>query len=440
MNVDRLYKLPNSGSGLAVAGLVWSPAPAGRWRRGRASDVQLSWRGVVARLPSGKTVSPDLGGIAHTPLSITASALVQVCLGAQQAEQPTDKTRLWVAQVGIADRNAAEKEVTCWWMGATEDGVPSQIIPEAVFETEGAFCAALENALATTDIAGIMSDAACSELLEGLREARVARSDADGSDMPEVFTVTPAALDDLDAPRFERPARKSAARMAAFAVLLAIPFLGGTWLTGAFTSEPPPVPVVARWSAPVPGAFTAGCKAVLGEDWPRMPGWHVSLTGCARSGHLPSEIENLIDGQRDLIVWRRYSRSGAANAVLAGAAARQLTSDYSDRHAWFGEPRDQLLLWSLQSLRYEEVDPDHAAPLEQAVQHLAQGWADEPGAVGREGAEVRLEVSDPPVRALERLAEIGAATSDGPATELLSITWTGQRTYVRLRPRTGDRI
>ncbi|WP_419738612.1 hypothetical protein [Ruegeria sp.] len=315
-----------------------------------------------------------------------------------------------------------------WWLGATDHGAPSPIFAEEIHDTAADLVAALAAIAVLTDLGGIaMRPEARAMLQEAL--------DRHGPDLPEPVTLVPAPLAERGPRVAVRKVPRLLPRLLATGMVLGL--AATVWLGLDPGRVTPPEPLRVTWQAPLPGALAASCGKGLQTIWPRRAGWQFEAMGCARPGALPDGLEAAETAPRDLVIWRRYSRERAANAVLAGAAAEALLAEWQGK----GLQTDQgdVLLWYSTELATEIINPDGAAPLDTMARLLAGAWASTPDAVTRETRDrLRVDVGDLPAEVFTRLEALRGRMAHGP--EILSLTWSQGRTTVLLRPRTGEII
>ena len=413
-----------------VAGLDWTPhdAPGG----GGIGHVRIAWRGAHAdlrraALPSSQDRVPaaDLPSSQNLPAGEAGSLLAQMCLVAERRGHDTGGLRVWVARVREAvDNNDDDGDgavPTRWWLGGTDNGGPSRTVPEEIHDTLAELVNALAGIAATSELAGL---GVCAAAADALCEALAVH----GPEIADPVICRPQETvgeSDADRPRFEAARSLPPMAAACLATLAAATLAGFAWLGGFIGASAQPEPVAAVYVAPLKGAGRAACGKGLSMAWPRMPGWTVSGTGCARPAYLPPAPGLSRDlpvpgiGSSDLVIWRAWRRDDAANAVLADAAADELVAGWDGGAHGRGHirrPVEPLYLWLTARL-------------------LSEAWADQPGAVSRSGATLTVEVADPPAQAFARL---GAEPGAGPDVELLSVIWAGGRTTMRLRPRPGE--
>ena len=425
-------------SGVLLAGLDWAAQDASHPRR--TGRLRLRWRGVGTETPSSSFPAEGAGAL-----------MTQMCLAAERDGHGTDGLWLWIARVREVPASIEDHETDSahanirWWLGGTDDGCPSRAVPEELHDTLSGLMLAVGGIATTSPLSGIGLCAACAD------EVRSALC-AFGTELPEPVICTPRAPGDEE-PRFGAGPRRSPAKLALVTATAIAALIAAAW-TGGLISSGEPQAVAAVHVVPVAGSIETACLAGHDTVWPRAPGWIADASGCARSGHLPDELRMPDMDVLDLVIWRAWIRDGGANAVLADAAVAHMLKGWAHGFATRG---NRLILWRTRSLESETVEPsaapDESAPEESApaiadlARHLGQVWADEPQAVGSARGIITVRVSDTPARAFARLARAGpgrpSRDPDGNMAgngevDLLSMTWTGARTTLRLRPRGSE--
>ena len=287
--------------------------------------------------------------------------------------------------------------------------------PEQIFDSPDAALAALTAHLETTDLAGLAvtsvptgtpvrartacGDTARGPLLSGLLSA-LAHS-APGLPVVEVSPSEDPRLPVFRAPR-RVPLRLIGGAGAGLGLLLAGVFVIAPVIEEMLTPPPPPPPEMVAVSLP-PEAFAAACTQALEAWWPRVVGWRVGTTGCALPGHLPGKPALTLPAPDPgaaphvpLVVWRHLIPERARNRVLAGAAATRVMATWP--HAAHLEA-EGLTFWHTIPLPLERTGATSVAGPDTAAR-LAALWADTPGAVAVEGAQVRIATGRTPLATL----------------------------------------
>ena len=261
---------------------------------------------------------------------------------------------------------------------------------EQMFQSTDTALAALQQHLATTEIAGIGTmwltegDSNRGRLQQHL--AHIAPT------LPVEEVALDTALDDL--PRFVPPRRIPAKVIAGLgggiALLLAGAFVVIPMVEAAFETPPPPPP--ERVSVRIEdGAFAAACTTALDGWWPRVVGWQPDSAGCALAGHLPDTpvLPDLPIPARllhPMVVWHHLAPAESRNAVLAHSAAEQMIESWP--HEAQISP-EGLTFWQVVSLPMGPVkDGAPPPPDPDAVRaRLSALWADRPEAVAGDGPQ-----------------------------------------------------
>ncbi len=501
MTDDRLYRLkgdheqnagtdPDVGTGvdastdtgvgtdLLLAGLEWGHDDARPGRLG-ARPAMLEWRGSRTTIRADAIQAASRNGFP----AATGSLLAQMCLAVEREKQLGDPVTagnppedagcghgaydhsagghaanrldgLWVfvARVNPID----DDDTVLWWLGGTEGGRPSHTVPEELCDSLRDLVRALANIVATSPhLAGIaVTPSSADRLLDAIEEA--------APQVPLPVTVTPLAIDgssggpDGEGPLFEEPPQHWAATIAAGAIGCVMLAAAMAWYGGLFAPQAPPEPEIT-FTVPVEGAVRSTCLDGMTRAWPRMPGWRIAATGCARPDSLPDDIRVRAPGvdkasgfdnggtlapiestESSVVAWRAYDRDGEANAVLATAAGGELVKAHlegqgsSHGHATTGDDDGRLVLWRRLPLETRQASPGGFAPVAEIERALAQAFVDVPDAVRVDGNSVTVTVSDPPDRALDRL------DAAGPQADLLAVERRDDRTVLRLRPGNGE--
>ena len=349
----------------------------------------------------------------------------------------------------------------CWWLGATQDGCPSDMVPEELHDSLEDLVRALAGIAMTAPVAGIAhasgrpdgyasggpdgyasgglaapdGHASSSDAMDGspdssLSEPVTAQSfarlagalEAYGPEMPQPVSVTPGGPMHGD-PVFRQLSQRRAKITVSAATGCAILAVGLAWQTGLFSAPSLPKRTIS-FTVPDHGAVRGACLDGLAYIWPRMPGWTATAAGCARAGHLPKDIGVPAGDAGHVIVWRAYDRDGDANAVLASVAAGELLKAHGQgvNHGHVlpgssggvplaaGVPANaqRLVLWQQLAIRTRQAEPGGFEPMGQVERMLSQAFADVPGAVTAERNTLTVTIPDPPHRALDRLATTGA--------------------------------
>ena len=473
MTDDRLYRLKGDheqnagtrvGTDLLLTGLEWGHDDARPVRLG-ARPAMLEWRGSRTTIRADAIHAASRNGF---PAAI-GSLLAQMCLAVEREKQQgghgaydhsagghaanrLDGLWVFVARVSPID----DDDTVLWWLGGTEGGRPSHTVPEELCDSLRDLVRALANIAATSPhLAGIaVTPSSADRLLDAIEEA--------ATQVPLPVTVTPLAIGgssggpDGEGPLFEEPPQHRAATIAAGAIGCVMLAAGMAWYGGLFAPQAPPEPEIT-FTVPVEGAVRSTCLDGMTRAWPRMPGWRIAATGCARPGSLPNDIPvsavaannaewiedrgasaSIVSDDRSVVAWRAYDRDGEANAVLATAAGGELVKAHlegqgsSHGHATTGDDDGRLVLWRRLPLETRQASPGGFAPVAEIERALAQAFVDVPDAVRVDGNSVTVTVSDPPVRALDRL------DAAGPQADLLAVERRDDRTVLRLRPGNGE--
>ena len=392
-----------TGGAPLFAGLSWSPATQGALPAPGPAGVRLVWRSRIVDLRD----QPNVAG--------AGSLLAQMALGNERAGHDRSGRRLYLARVAPQGAGQGDR----WWLGATEDGVPSLSMPEKLYASPHDLAEALVSAADAFRLAGIAAPA------DDLDHLRMAFAGREGLPAPVVCDPAPLGQDSpvfATRPHLSRPVLAGAAGVATLALAGGIAFAAGV-----FTPSPEPdlVPV-ERAMVPAQGAFATACAGALSQPWPTAPGWREDATGCALARHLPDDLDPVTGIDDDaLAVWRRLALQTGANQVLANRAADHMNAAWPYGHARAGE--DSLLFWRAVPLEMVEANPDTAPPTEDLHRRLAEMWVSSPGAVSTERGRLTLRVSTPPAEALSRLAGV-----DG--TDLLTARHSDSVTEIVLRP------
>ncbi len=468
----------NAGTDLLLAGLEWGQDDARPGRLG-ARPAMLEWRGSRTTIRADAIQAASRNGFP----AATGSLLAQMCLAVEREKQQGDPVTagnppedagcghgaydhsagghaanrldgLWVfvARVSPID----DDDTVLWWLGGTEGGRPSHTVPEELCDSLRDLVRALANIVATSPhLAGIaVTPSSADRLLDAIEET--------APQVPLPFTVTPLAIGessggpDGEGPLFEEPPQHRAATIAAGAIGCVMLAAGMAWYGGLFAPQAPPEPEIT-FTVPVEGAVRSTCLDGMTRAWPRMPGWRIAATGCARPGSLPNDIPvsavaannaewiedrgasaSIVSGDGVVVAWRAYDRDGEANAVLTAAAAGELVKAHleeqgsSHGHTTTGDDDGRLVLWRRLPLETRQASPGGFAPVAEIERALAQAFVDVPDAVRVDGNSVTVTVSDPPDRALDRL------NAAGPQADLLAVERRDDRTVLRLRPGNGE--
>ena len=529
-------------AGMLLAGLQWSqPAPSGgspaasgsqgavtgNWLPGPATCV-LQWRGSHVRIPSvtlrdvGRSLDEsadrdngtdryagsdryagtDVGGSSPADPD-HASLLVQMCLAVEQEMEMGGNAAvghadgeytgsgleglwLFVAEVrsvsgGFPDGPGTRR----WWLGATQDGRPSDMVPEELHDSLEDLVRALTGIAMTSPVAcialasgepdghasdGTMAGPDTSTSFDPggspAADRLVGALDAYGPEIPQPISVAPRALMNGD-PVFRQLSQRKARITMSAAAGCAILAAGLAWQTGLFSVPSLPQRTIS-FTVPAHGAVRSACFDGLTDIWPRMPGWTTTAAGCARAGYLPKDIGAAAGDAGSVILWHAYDRDGDANAVLASVAGGELLKAHgqSPNHGHAlpgsaagvpltaGDPPEvgvpanarRLVLWRQLAIRTRQTEPGGFEPMGQVERMLSQAFADVPGAVNTDRNTLTVTIPDPPHRALDRLATIGtptavgAPTADGapavilPQVDLVAVERRNDRTVLHLQP------
>ena len=485
-------------AGLLLAGLEWSlPASSGGFPAASGSHdavartllpgpgtCALQWRGAHVRIRSatlrdvGRRPGEFAGIDGSEPTEAWyASLLAQMCLAVERERQMAGHAAalhadgehsggslegLWLFVARVRSVSAG---TGCWWLGATQDGRPSDMVPEELHDSLEDLVRALAGIAMTAQVAGIAhasekpdGHASTSGSMDGSTDGsgtsqsfnpggspaveRLAGAlDAYGPEIPQPVSVTPRAPMNGE-PAFRQLSQRMARITVSAAAGCAILAAGLAWQTGLFSVPSLPQRTIS-FTVPVHGAVRSACFDGLTDIWPRMPGWTTTAAGCARAGYLPKDIGAPAADTSHVIVWRAYDRNGDANAVLASVAAGELIRAHGQgpgkgdtvAHGHVlpgstasvpvlladppevGVPANarRLVLWRQLAIRTRQAEPGGFVPMGQVERMLSQAFADVPGAVNTDRNTLTVTIPDPPHRALDRLATTGTpdAASDG---------------------------
>ena len=454
-----------------LAGLEWTSQAAtgpGAWaNRSDGGALRLEWRGAHATMrphnsgPENRWNGNALPvGTSHDPgnhISPCGALLAQMCLAVERERQYAggghgagDLEGLWLFIARVTPVESAgspdntDSNSVRWWLGGTEAGCPSQTVPEELHDTLKGLMRSLHEIAATSpDLAGIAVEATSADrLLDSIEDT--------APEIPLPVTVTPMGLAE-EGPLFVQPPRGKLPMVAAAVVGCALLGIGGAWYGGLFAPRAQPEPEIT-FTVPVEGAVRSACLNGMAQAWPRMPGWRVSGTGCARPGSLPDDIpvpaaanqaqwfedggspaaSEIASDDSSVIAWRAYDRDRGANAVLAAAAGGELMNAHgqgpSHGHATTGDDGERLVLWQRLPLETRQARPGGFAPIDGIERALAQAFVDVPDAVNAGRNSVTVTITDPPHRALDRL------DAAGPQVELIAVEQRNRKTTIRLRP------
>ena len=452
----------HAATGLLLAGLEWASdaeTDFSAWRgRPGLPAARLEWRGSRATVRSDILSQPASGSVpAPGSMPAVGSLLAQMCLavereremGGNAAGQHADGEHsggglegLWIF---VAEVRPVAGGAVRWWLGGSENGCPSHMVPEELHDGLEDLVRALAGIAMTSTVAGI-AHASTSGGNDRTANAPADTApsfdqlcwalDAYGPEIPLPVTVTPR-LPETGDPLFIALPRHRALKVAAGALGCAMLAAGLAWQGGLFAGPSLPEADIS-FTVPVSGAIRGACLDGLTRVWPRMPGWRISTAGCARTGYLPDDIalpaEAAANGATDsgVLVWRAYDRDADANAVLAAATGGELIRAHgqgaSHGHVRTSGDADRLVLWRRLPVETRQAGPGGFAPLAEIERMLSQAFVDVPGAVKSSGNTLTVTVPDPPHRAIDRLA------ASEPDVELLSVTRRDESTMLRLRP------
>ena len=499
-------------AGLLLAGLEWSlPASSGGFPAASGSHdavartllpgpgtCALQWRGAHVRIRSatlrdvgrrpGECASIDGADLAD---AWYASLLAQMCLAVERERQMAGHAAgesadddhsggslegLWLFVARVRSVSAG---TGCWWLGATQDGRPSDMVPEELHDSLEDLVRALAGIAMTAPVAGIAhasekpaGHASTSGSMDGSTdgsgtsqsfnpggaaavERLAAALDAYGPEIPQPVSVTPRAPMNGE-PAFRQLSQRMARITVSAAAGCAILAAGLAWQTGLFSVPSLPQRTIS-FTVPAHGAVRSACFDGLTDIWPRMPGWTTTAAGCARAGYLPKDIGAPAADASHVIVWRAYDRNGDANAVLASVAAGELIRAHGQgpdhrqakrRRAQEGDtvthghvlpgstasvpvlladppevgvPANarRLVLWRQLAIRTRQAEPGGFVPMGQVERMLSQAFADVPGAVNTDRNTLTVTIPDPPHRALDRLATTGTPTAIGAPAAIM---------------------
>ena len=486
-------------SGLLLAGLDWSHDAVARTLLPGPGTCALQWRGAHVRIPA--VTLRDVDRSLDEPANIDesdpsdawyASLLVQMCLAVERERQMAGHAAgesadgslegLWLFVARVRSVSAGP---WCWWLGATRDGRPSDMVPEELHDSLEDLVRALAGIAMTAPVAGIAhasgetdARASTSGSADGSTDGRsqsfdpggfpaverlAGALDAYGPEIPQPISVTPKAPMNGD-PVFGELSQRRAKITVSAAAGCAILAAGLAWQTGLFSTPSLPTRDLS-FTVPAHGAVRGACLDGLADIWPRMPGWTATAAGCARAGYLPKDIGAPAGDASHVIVWHTYDRDGDANAVLASVAAGELLKAHGQgaHHGHLlpgsttGAPgaasapanAKRLVLWRRMAIETRQAEPGGFEPMDQVERMLSQAFADVPGAVTAERNTLTVTVPDPPHRALDRLAFTAtpnAVSGGSPAAigtsemiepvqvDLMAVERRNHRTVLQLQP------
>ena len=411
-----------------IAGLTWEIAS------GPETPVLRANAPPVLRLPERRARLTDFDRCGPAPASLLLAMAAGLTRGVPDASgawaflaelrTPEGDPAFWMA---LADLNAPDGGTAA--TSSRASGATPRPGPEEMFGDADEALTALQNHLVITEIAGIAVRWSPGE--ETRRDRMIEGFSHIGRDIP-LHDVEPDATGlPVFVPPRQVPVKLLGSVGAGAGALLAGLFVVLPMVQAAFRAPPPPPPAMVSVGI-APGAFATSCTTALDAWWPRVVGWRLESTGCARAGYLPETPDLPRPETTDrlsapMVIWRYLVPESGRNPVLARSAAGQVIA------TWPHEARiaeTGLTLWQTASLPLVPV-ADTEEPAADAIRaHLAALWADAPDAVARTGDLFTITPSGSPPA-----ATLFATASRVPGIAPVRLIQPGELVLAPITPR-----